>query len=301
MRGVSQTPNVHAIVPTSPATAAAAESGAAAALLASPVAAAAASPASPLSSPAPATTLESLLSLQDRFWLSVGEVALHNDDCSVERGVDAIESVAVKLAHLSLQLSHQMRLLHDDQIAGVQSVMAEMELKNRELVDYLRQTRGEEAAVRERIDTLAGEVEKAKKTVKMGANLSLASVKQARERAHLDRVRQQRDAAQKQLETIVSARTLAQNQMLNVGTIVSECRRTDMDRRDYKTLYQQVQHACFLRSFGAAYQNQTATLVKALSRLRDISHECARRKRKIEHTIGELRGRIAMVVAAYWK
>lgn len=234
--------------------------------------------------------------------MSVGEVALHNDDCSVERGVDSIESVAVKLAHLSQQLSHQMRVLHDDQISGVQSVMVEMELKNRELVDYLRLTRGEEATVRERIDVLAGEVEKAKKTVKMGANLSLASVKQARELAHLDSVRANRDAAQKQLETIVSARTLAQNQMLNVGTIVNECRRTDnMDRRDYKSMYQQVQNAFFMRSFGSAYQQQMSNLVKALSRLRDLSHECARRKKRVEHTISELRGRIALVVAAYWK
>ena len=316
MRAVSQAHSALAIVPTSPATAAAAESGTAAvaAALASPGLAASSSPSSPpsllgsagsassLSSSAPfGSTLESLLCLQDRFWLSVGEVALHNDDCSVERGVDSIESVFVKLAHLSQQLTHQMRLLHDDQIAGVQSVMVEMELKNRELVDYLRLTRGEEAAVRERIDILAGEVEKAKKTVKMGANLSLHSSKQARERTHLESVRSLRDAAQKQLETIVSARTLAQNQMLNVGTIVSECRRTEMDRRDYKALYQQVQNAFFLRSFGAAYQIQMANLVKALSRLRDISHECARRKKRVEHTQNELRGRIAMVVAAYWK
>ena len=135
----------------------------------------------------------------------------------------------------------------------------------------------------------------------MGANLGLASAKQAREAAHLESVRGSRDAALRQLERVVAQRTLAQNQMLNVGTLAAECRQQDMDRRNYKLMYKQIDTPFFHRSFGAEYQQQMFTLVKVLSRLRDTSHECARRKRLVEHTISELRARISLVVAAYWR
>lgn len=253
------------------------------------------------SPPMPTPSIDRLISLQDRFWLSVGEVAMHNDDHSVERGVDSMETLAVKLTHLSQQLDHRMSFLRDQQLRGVDGIMVELERKNSELVEFLKQTRLEESAMRERIDAISVKVEKAKKTVSMGGTLGLASAKQQRERAHLDAMRAARDDAQRQLETIVTNRTLSQNQMLNVSTIAAECRITDMDKRDYKLMYKQVQSPFFHRSFGPAYQSQCDTMVKVLSRFRDQSHECLRRQRLIEHTILEIRGRIALVVSAYWK
>jgi hypothetical protein len=250
------------------------------------------------------SSLESLLALQDRVWLSTGELALHNEDCAVERGVDSMESLAVALAHQSQALAHSLRSLRDAQLTGVQGLLSQLTRSHADLVEVLRVTRSEESSLRERIDALNAAVDKHRSTVRMGAHLSLSSAKQAREVAQLEATRASRDATVKQLEAVVARRQLCQAQLLNLAALANECAHSSdasVSRRDYKAMYLQAQHALYRRSVGDAYQMQTLTLIKVLARLRDTAHECGRRKRFIEHTIHEVRARISLVVSAYWK
>jgi len=247
------------------------------------------------------SSLERLLALQDRVWLSTGELALHNEECAVERGVDGMEALAVALAHQSQALAHSLRSLRDAQLTGVQGLLTHLTRTHSELVETLRGMRVEEANLRERIETLNATVDKHRSTVRMSAHLSLSAGKQAREVAHLDNARAARDSAVSQLEGMVIRRHLCQSQLINLASLANECALADVSRRDYKAMYLQAQHALFRRSVGPDFQQQTLTLIKVLARLRDTAHEGTRRKRFLEHTIHELRARIALVVSAYWK
>jgi len=194
-----------------------------------------------------------------------------------------------------------MKNLRDQQLVGVQTLISTLEAKNAHLVQRLQSIRAEENCVRERIANLNSKVEKATKTVAMGLSLSLASAKQAREAAHLAAVQFSRDEALRELERIQSERNFTQNQMLTMSTIAAECRKTECEKRDYAVCQKQVATPFFLHAFGQKYQLQVEGLFKMLFALRDQSYECVRRRRWVEHTIHQLRMRVALVVSAYWK
>ncbi len=87
------------------------------------------------------------------------------------------------------------------------------------------------------------------------------SLQQQQHNAALGQVRQERAEALQTLEQLVTLRSVAQNEILNVSSIVSELR-ADCERRNYHALLKAVCSKFFARAFGKSVQAALAPVIK---------------------------------------
>jgi len=183
-------------------------------------------------------------------------------------------------------------------VSVVEPYIEQFESKNAALIELLKRTRKEELICKEKIDAVSLQTEKAKKTAKTAQSLSENSAIHSNQT--LQFMREQRSQAIKELENILGVRTAAQNQIMNLSTIVAEMR-ADVDKRNYRLMYKQVNSSFFLLSFGKQEQIAIANLIKQLSGNRRLSEKWRHKAAILVNVIAELRNKITHVVSLNWK
>jgi len=250
------------------------------------------------------TLLKELLSSDDeksiRKYFAEDPLAHIDRQCEVEEAVDHLESICSKLYALERRLKNNIKSFHDRQVSGAEPVLEALEAKNAAVIDLLKRTRLEESGIRQKIDAISHNVEKSKATIQAAEDLSLQSSKIAKERSNLEQFRATRTAALKQLEDLVTVRSLAQNQILNLSTIQAELR-ADVKKRNYQLIVTSLSSQFFSRSFGLEGQTSLIDQVKILHQYRRTSRECQKRLRKVTLAHMHVRDKLARIVNRYWK
>jgi hypothetical protein len=169
--------------------------------------------------------------------------------------------VCSKLQYSDDVIAGQIRDFRARQIREADPFVALFEQKNAALIEELKATKLRESEVRLKVDSLSHKTQKAKNSVKTAAHLWMSDWQKRKQKNALGVAREERAEALKELERLVTCRTVAQNEILNVSSILAELK-ADCDKRNYFALIKAVASKFFLKTFGRSTQTALAPLIK---------------------------------------
>jgi len=224
-------------------------------------------------------------------------------DCDLltrESHVQQLEALCSTVRNKEEEHQAKIAELRKEQQTKVIPILDKFEVKNKELIERLKETKEEEEGLRRNFDSLSQKTETAKKTVQASESLSLSRSQMRTERENLERLRERRTTTWAHLESIIALRNAAQNQMMNVGTISAELRYTTVERRDYDEVLEAAAGDVFAFTFGKEYQQSTLKLVDELVRDAQTLRQHEAKVSLLRSVQAELRTRIAHMVSLHW-
>jgi len=211
-----------------------------------------------------------------------------------------LEALCQSIRAQEQEHQNQIDTLRQRQVEETKPILDHFEEKNVQLIDKLVQTREEERQLRAQFDSLSHKTQQAKKTVAVTQNLSLAISRVTEEKDNLEQLRERRSTTWKNLESIIALSTAAQKQMMTIGTISAELRRS-VEHRDYQTILELVGSEVFSFSFGTPYQEQLLNTVNGFRSSRRLMRLRRDKMSQLASVRDEIRLRIARLISLNWK
>lgn len=216
----------------------------------------------------------------------------------VEDVVDALESLGGRMGEVHREVQRAVRRYRGLQVSESLPLRQQLQAKLRECEELIARLRDVELHKRDDFDALAHRAAKAKRTVATAKDLGVASAHDLS--SSLKEAREQRAAAQRELDSVISERNRVQLQIQNLSALLGQLR-LPTDDRDYNVLLQEASAPAFFHSFGGDRQREALAQLQQLAEYRISQRRGELKLAEIEACIVGVRSRIAEIVAACWR